>query len=218
MNEPLKLRSPTYAESVALENYKTAMGTALSSADALADKIVTAAFSIGTAYGAAIALVAPKDAQSTFEVVLPFAAIAVAVGLALFAQSRSISLDETNELATIRENIKGTVGAKRLWGRLALVALVAGVILAGWVLHETYGPGAKKDTSSSVTIGLTPAGSKLVKQVCGPRSGTVLRGKASGSESFSSARATVTVGAGTCPNAPGKLVLPRSAIGVVTRK
>lgn len=81
---------PTFREQAVLDAYKEAIKGALDSADAAAEAIATASFSIATAYGALLGLVRPKDASVAVPLVTPifiFAAVAV---LALIARSLGV--------------------------------------------------------------------------------------------------------------------------------
>jgi len=104
-----ELRSETFSEKVVIDSYTAAATGALAAADAVADKIATAGFSIATAYAAVIALVAPKDSKSTMFVVSPFVLLGAAVVLALVAQSIKMSLDPTNDTTVV------LIGSPRLF-------------------------------------------------------------------------------------------------------
>ena len=91
MNQQSELRPPTLAENLAIEGYKTAITTALASVNGVCDKIVTAAFSVATAFGAVVALVAPKESPAPLLMALPFLLFAAAVALALYAQSIAVA-------------------------------------------------------------------------------------------------------------------------------
>jgi hypothetical protein len=214
MSEEPALRAPTFAETVSLDNYKAAMGNALSAADSLADKVVTASFSVATAYGAVVALVAPKDSSSPLLILAPFIALGVAVALALFAQSLGISLTDTDDLGTIRTRINSMISSKRLWGRLALVALAAGIVIAGYAVRETYGPAATSTGSTTVRVWLTPAGTNLVARVCGGGRVTELAGQVDNADQLTDSRVPITVDAKACPAGKGTILLPQRAIAV----
>jgi hypothetical protein len=62
----------TFEEQTAVTAYEKAVSDALSAADSAAEKLITAAFSIATAYGALVALVAPKEETRSLVLGLPF--------------------------------------------------------------------------------------------------------------------------------------------------
>jgi hypothetical protein len=208
----VELRAPTFSESVAIENYTSAMKGALSSADSLADKIVTAAVSVGTAYGAAIALVAPKDSPAPWEALAPLAALATALGLALYAQSIGISIAADEGLETIQKKVSDVISAKRNWARAALGALVLGLMLAGAILYAKYGPNAEKEaTPTAVRLYFTPAGTTVIKRACAKDLNEMIV-KVDDLKQLTEERIKVTVGPPDCPSNAGTLVLPQRAI------
>jgi hypothetical protein len=206
------LRTPTYAETISIESYKTSAGTALSDANSFADKIVTAAVSIASAYGAVIALVAPKGDPSPIAVAGPFVALAVAVAAALYAQSIGVNLDPTNDLDTIRSRIVSSVSSKRIWAGAGLFLLAVGMVWAGIVVHDTYGKPAK-DESKAATLFLTSDGAKLVRTACGS-SVTQIDGKVGSASALADKRVALKVSAKDCPGGAGTLSLPQTAITV----
>jgi hypothetical protein len=205
------LRGETFSEKVAIDSYTAAASGALASTDGVGDKITTAAFSIATAYGAVIALVSPKDSRSPPLVVSPFVFLAIAVVLGLIAQSVKVDLTPTNDTGVIASRIDSTLSGKRKLLALAMVALVAGLILSGVAVYKTYGPGAAKTPSTSVSIWLTPAGKQLVEDSCG-NSATPFVGTVNGTDALSGTSVAVTVTKAQCPKGGGTLVLPRRAI------
>ena len=119
--------------------------------DSVADKVVTAAFSVATAYGAVIVLIAPKDSQTPWQAVIPFVPLALAMGLALYAQS-DWDRDRRDGRCGDRPDArsKHELAGKRKRGRWSLAALVAALLAAGWVVYWFYGPSAKADEPSLV--------------------------------------------------------------------
>jgi hypothetical protein len=196
---------------VSIDAYTAAATGALAAADGVGDKIATAGFSIATAYAAVIALVAPKDARSPIFVVLPFVLLAAAVVLALVAQSVPVSLDPTNDTQVIADRISSTISTKRQWLFGGIVALVAGLIVGGVAVYETYGPGADSKPNTPVSIWLTPVGRQLVTAACGT-SANPLVGAVKGTEALSASTVPVIVAQAQCPKGAGTLVLPRRAI------
>src|SRR5256885_11469213 len=106
---PGKPRPPYYNESVLLDAYKEAIKGALAAADTAADKILTAAFSLTTAYGALVALAQPKAGSTPIVILLPFLPFACAAVLAVLALLPSVSVAATNELAKVTGAVSGTL-------------------------------------------------------------------------------------------------------------
>lgn len=207
-----ELRPPTYSEQVAIDTYKTVAGSALSDASAFGDKVVTAAVAVGTAYGAVIALVSPKDTPSDLKMVAPFIALAIALAFSLWAQRAGISITHSDDLDKIRTDIEDTLKAKRFRGGLGLAALVVGLVIAGTAVNDAYG-GDDKDETKPATLWLSTPGEALVKTACGS-SGDSLEGRVAGAEVLRAKYVVIKVDASACPEAAGTLVLPASAIRV----
>jgi hypothetical protein len=210
------LRAPTFAESIAIDNYKAATGAALTSADAVSDKVVTAAFSVATAFGAIVALVAPKDSAPGLLLALPFLLLAVAVGLALWAESIAVPINLQNDLGTVKTNVENTVKSKRNWSRGALIMLAVGMLAAGLVLVDRYRAPAKTE-AAQVSVWLTPAGTKAVAKVCGAAVPTPLTGTVSGPSGLTSDRVELTPTAGTCGAGRRTLVIQQKEIALASR-
>jgi hypothetical protein len=217
VGDEVELRSLLFDETVAIDNYKEAAKAALSSASDVADKIVTAAFSVATAYGAAVALVKPKDSSSPLLIVAPFAALALTVGLALYAQSIGVSTKTTTTTEQAKSIVAGAITKKRLFTWLALAVLVAGMLVAGIAVYSTYRPTAGK-TTKTVTVWLTPAGTKLVDQACKAQNVTQITGEVDDLTDLSSKRIEIAVGASACAAGAGTLVLPQTAVSVASSK
>lgn len=214
MND-VNLRSLTISEQVALENYKGASKEALSAASSVADKIVAAAFSFATAYGAVIALVAPEEAPEPVVAALPFVFFALAAGLALWGQSRGVGLTNSTEVADLEKAVNGAVVAKRRWSQGALALLVIGVIVAGVIMHDNYAEPAQGDSSIAVEAWLTPAGKVFVGNACGGAEVTKLRGTVESKEALSAMRVGLTVAKAMCPAGAGTLYFgQRMLVGV----
>jgi hypothetical protein len=208
-----ELQSLTFAQHVVVEGYKAAAAKAVSDADTLADKIVTASFSVATAYGAVVALVTPKDSQSPTLIVAPFVVIALAIGLALLAQSFTLPLEVSNDFATVKSNLASTTTKKRWTGRGALAVLAIGVALAGYAIYETYGPGAEDKPSTSVQLWLTPAGNTVMTKACGSSTSPV-SGLVDGTSALSETRVEVELDTTSCPDGAGTVVLSQKAISI----
>lgn len=207
------LRAPTFAESVAIDNYKGAVTGALASADSVSDKIVTAAFSVATAFGAIVALVTPKDSTSSYLIALPFILLAGAVGAALYAESLAVPINLSDDLATVKTSVDTTISSKRLAGRVALVALALGMLGAGLVLASTY-RSSSKSTSTTVSLWLTAAGDRAVKLACGNGFVSPLRGTVSDPSKLSGATISIKVEKSSCANGTATIVLPAKAVSL----
>ena len=212
MNQQSELRPPTLAENLAIEGYKTAITTALASVNGVCDKIVTAAFSVATAFGAVVALVAPKESPAPLLMALPFLLFAAAVALALYAQSIAVAPIARNTVEDAESSVKTAVDDKQWLARAAIILLVAGMASAAWVIYKTYRPST--ESASDATLWLSPPGTKLVAQACGTRNATQLQGKV---EDFSAKPVEVEVDESACPSGAGTLLLPRTAIAVARK-
>lgn len=134
---------PTFREQAVLDAYKEAIKGALESADAAAQAIATASFSIATAYGALLGLVKPKDAAVAVPLVTPILIFAAAALLALIARSLGVRTAlQPNTVAGVANDIGRTVWAKRIVGWVALAALAAALIVAGLLVEAAYAPAA----------------------------------------------------------------------------
>jgi heme A synthase len=214
MTTPPQLRAPTFDEAVAIDNYKAASKEALSAANSVTDKIVTAAFSIATAYGAVIALVAPEETPSPLAVAIPFALLAIAVGTALYGQSIGIDLSGDDEVDKLQGIVNNTVKSKRRWSRGALIALALGVLAAGILLRDAYAKPATPESPVSVRVWLNPHGVKALEKTCGPH-GPSIAGKVKSIEGFEKRSIPLEVTAAACPSGAGTVVLRRRQVTVV---
>jgi hypothetical protein len=204
----------TFSESVIVDNYRAAVGGALAAADSVADKVVTAAFAVATAYGAVITLVAPKDLQTPWQAAVPFVPLALAVGVALLTQSIGISVQPTDAVDAVRKNTINAIRWKRLLGGVSLVVLAIALVTAGWVVYSFYGPSAQTDEETPVAaeLFLTPAGTSAIERVCGNADVTVVRGQVNGAEALTSPRVSLELTKAECPSGAGTVVLPQRMI------
>jgi hypothetical protein len=207
------LRAPTFDEQIAIDDYKSAMSNALSSADTAADKIVTAGFSFATAYGAVVALVQPKGSTAPEIIAAPFAVLVLAVASALWAQSAGIAVDAQTTTADVRSRVTTAIEKKRLRNRAGLALLVVAMALAGTVLYSTYRPAAS--TSTTVTLWLSPTGAALVDKACNTKQASQITGRVKSLSDLSSKLVPVAVDGTGCPNGAGTLLIPQSGISVV---
>jgi hypothetical protein len=212
------LRAPTFNEEVAIDNYKAASKDSLSSATSVADKIVTAAFSIGTAYGAVIALVAPKDTPAPLVAAIPFALLALAIVSALYAQSIAVAVAGTDDLDSLTSAVNDTAHKKRKWGRIALALLTAGIIATGIIIREEYSEPAKEGSPEPVEVLLTESGAQSVGSACGTAGQDRIMGTVEDADSFSADPLQLTVTEDACRDAPGTLSLPKTAVALVSQQ
>jgi hypothetical protein len=214
---PPTLRAPTFDETVAAENYKGASKEALASANSVADKLVAASFSFATAYGAVIALVAPEGSPEPIVVAIPFILFAAAAGCALWAQSEGLALQGTADLAQLRESVNGLIATKRRLSRVALGALVLGVILAGLVVRGNYAEPAKANAAVDVLVFFSPSGRAFVQSACGAPFST-LHGTVENTAALSEERVGLAVTKKKCPPQGGVLYLSQRQIAGVRVK
>jgi hypothetical protein len=138
----IKLRPVSLEEEIALEAYREAIKAGLASADGAADKILTAALSIGTAYAGLLALVKPEKEAAPTVLALPFIAFGVAALFGAWALSKGVqSLSELN-VDKVRSAVDDTLKAKRLRIGVGILGIVAGLGLAAFVVFSAYGAGA----------------------------------------------------------------------------
>ncbi|CUR59165.1 membrane hypothetical protein [metagenome] len=136
---PPGIRPLNFDEGVFVEAYKEAVSQALESSDAACGTIVTACFSILTAYGAALALITPKDAQADLVVLSPFALLGLGAVAGLIGKASGISLETVKEVEEAKSEIKAAVRAKRLWAYISVGLAFLGVGAAGYVIFASYG-------------------------------------------------------------------------------
>jgi hypothetical protein len=211
-----EVRSLYFDELLAIESYKKATSDALGAADGVADKVVTAAFSIATAYGAVVALVAPKDGASPIEIVAPFACLAIAVVLALVAQSVGVSMVSGKTTAKlVRSTVQSALAWKRGISRSGLVVLAAAMVVAGLVVYDTYRPTA--GTKTTVTVWLSTAGTRLVSDACREADVAQITGQVGDLSALSAKRVQLDVDGTQCKAGAGTLILPQAAITIARK-
>jgi len=135
----VSLRPLQFDEEVYVKAFPEAISKALEASDGACGTILTASFSIATAYGAAIALVAPKEAQSPTLVLTPFVVLAVAVIVAMIGKAAGVSLKKVETVEAARTSIKRAVWTKRIASWIAIVFLATGMVVAGVVINATFG-------------------------------------------------------------------------------
>lgn len=134
-----RLRGLTLEEEIALEAYREATKAGLSSADGAADKVLTAAISIASAYAALLALVKPEKEAAPIVLALPLLALGAAAAAAAWALVRGVPSLSKLDVAAVRDAVDNTVGDKRLWTGIAVFLLILALAVAAWVVLETYG-------------------------------------------------------------------------------
>lgn len=203
-----ELRAPTLAESAAIKTYTAAVEGSLKSTDDTGDKLATAAVSVATAYGAVIALVAPKDSTAAVIVALPFAAFAVGLVLGLWTQSLGISAKPEDALPALQSSVEDLVKRKRCLNRIALIVLGLGLVGAGVVVADKYQTPQK--TSATAVVWLSPLGQADVGTACSKQL-TMITGNVDPS-TLTSAWVAIEKPMPQCPGAGNTLVLPANAI------
>jgi hypothetical protein len=144
----VNLRPVSLEEEIALEAYREAIKAGLASADGAADKILTAALSIGTAYAGLLALVKPEKEAAPTLLALPFIALGIAALCAAWALSRGVKSLSQLKVDAVRGAVDDTLKSKRLWTGLAVLGIVAGLGLAAIVVFSAYGAGAVSPVAS----------------------------------------------------------------------
>ena len=198
---------PLYtSEDMALQAFKDATTKALDSADGACGTILTASFSIVTAYGAAVALVTPKGNPTPILLLAPFIAISLAAAAALVGKAAGVKLSgDWDDLDQDRSSIRKAVTLKRAASWTAVACLAIGMVVAGWVLLEHFGQ--PEEAAGDQVVGLTGPGKRLFEQACGVRA-EELSGKVSVSGDFT----TVTLaGPATC-GGTSSVTLPSNAV------
>jgi hypothetical protein len=166
VSPPVTLEPPTFEQFLVVETYKDSYKTSISSLNGSCEKIVTAAFSIATAYGALIALVKPADDIPGWAVAAPILVLTAAAVLGLIGHARGMSDMPTNDFSQVRDELKTTIDAKRFWAGLAIACLAVAVVFGGVVTYLRYGTPADASTTSTVEVSLTVTGQKAVAKLC----------------------------------------------------
>jgi hypothetical protein len=197
-----------WEDKVFIDSHKTAIEKAIESADAACGTVLTACFSLVTAYGAAIALVAPKDEQAPFLVVSPFVLLALGAVIALVGKAAGITMDTFVTTVDVRQAVKTTVHTKRVASWAAVASAAGGVVLAGIVLFATYGE-PDEPAPGDAEIVLTSEGSEQIAQACGDAA-TSVRGRVS----FADAWVTIELSGDALAecNVGDKLTLPSTSV------
>jgi hypothetical protein len=208
-------RPLTYTEETARVAYEKAISDSLTSATSSAEKLLTAAFSIATAYGALIALVAPENETKSWILGLPFLPLMGAAIAAMVALTLGISADITNDIEKLTERIENSVKAKRIPSWIALGFMVVAVAIAAWVVVDRYGGGATPTGDTSVTIWVTPSQAKELASVCGTPTASISGLTAEDGLESTAPLLTLKPEAGSCGD-HAQLVIPKARVVAVS--
>ena len=200
-----------WEDEVFIDVHKTAVEKALESSDGACGTILTACFSLATAYGAVIALVAPKDQQAPLLVVAPFVLLVAGAVVALIGKAAGISLDRFATTGQVKKLVEDAVGQKRKASWWAVGFAAAGVILAGIVVFATYSEPDEFAAENSEII-LSNAGKAHVADVCGDEAESVF-----GNATFSERWVTIELNDESTANCGGvmTLTLPAASVAYV---
>lgn len=167
------LEDLTWEDQVLIDTHKAALEKALESGDGACGTIVTACFSLATAYGAVIALVAPKDKQAPLLVVAPFLLLAGGAVVALVGKATGISLDRFATTKQVKRLVEQAIRAKRKASWWAVGLAATGVCLAGYVVFATYGEPATPAVKNSEIV-FTAVGKTQFASACGAAADSVV--------------------------------------------
>jgi hypothetical protein len=210
------LEPPTFGQVVYIDSYQEGIKAALASADSACEKILTAAISLTTVYGAVIALVAPKEKAADIWVTLPFVGFAAAVVICMWAQSKGIEFAQDDKVSTVKEKITGIINSKRGLARLAVVVLAASLVGAGVIVNKEYGKPPTDAGADKVAVTLSPEALEVLSKSCDGTQNPV-RGEIKKSE-FPGDLVAITVGAGDCPAGAQTFSLPRESVALVVKE
>lgn len=200
------------SEAIAVQAFKDATTKAIDSADGACGTILTASFSIVTAYGAAVALVAPKDDPSPMLVLTPFIAISIATIAALVGKAGGVKMSGNwDDVGETQDAIQEAVRTKRVASWAAVVLLALGMVVAGWVLFEHFGQ-SEAGTGEQV-VGLTVSGQELFDRACAAPSEQI-HGDVSIDGDFTT---IVLAEPGVCAGT-SSVTLPSSAVAYVRKR
>lgn len=168
-----KLTPLSFEQSMLVETYREGYKASITSANGSCEKITTGAFTLATAYGALIALVVPEDAVPGWLVAAPIVVFVVAAVLALAGHLVGQDGTPTAEYADIQNDVKSTLRRKRIWARVAIGVLAAGICFGGIITYVQYGSSAETSAQTS-RVELTTDGRELVSSLCDDITGATL--------------------------------------------
>lgn len=164
----------TISEQAILDAYRETLKGSVASTDSGTGTVLTAAFSIATAYGALIGLVAPTDQPSSVAVGIPFAVFGAAAVLAMIALVQGIKVAAHPTSDELISPFKSLLLRKRLLAGAAVAALAAAIIVSAVVVINAYGPGAQGPTEHAKVIAVVPDnGTDAISAACPGATGSV---------------------------------------------
>lgn len=204
-----------FSEMALIDAYREAVKGGLAALNGVADKVLTAAFSLATALAAVIGLVTPKDEPGPLAVAAPFAAFALAALAALIALLFHVSPADRPTSAEITQPIKNALFAKRVCVSIGVALLAAGTGIAVSVLVNAYGPGAKASAPGTTIVAVPPEkGVDAISLACPGSDGSV-----SGTLDLDSLKddfIEISVQAGLCGEASTTLRIPKEQVRVLS--
>lgn len=135
----ITLRAATLHEQVVLDAYREAIKGMLASADSAAEKVLTGAFSLATAYGALVALVKPETSAAPVVVGVPFLLFGLAALAGMWALSAGVAIESTDDVDAVRTAVATVNDTKRFRTAASVVVLAAAVVISGGVIVISYG-------------------------------------------------------------------------------
>ena len=133
------VRSPTMGEAALFEAYAEAIKTALAGANSAADKVLTACFSIGTAYVALIGLVQPDKTPSPVVILLPVGILAIAAGLAAVGLAANVELGDPRTVADVKVTLESVIKTKQITSIGAVIVAGIAIVVGAFVVNDVYG-------------------------------------------------------------------------------
>jgi hypothetical protein len=197
-----------WQQKVFIDSHKAAIEKAIESSDGACGTVLTACLSLATAYGAAIALVAPTDERAPLLVVTPFVLLAAGAVVALLGKAAGISLGEFATTGQVRSAVASAVEAKRRASWVAVGLAAVGVIFAGWVIFTTYGQ-PEGQTAGKTEIVFSDAGQAQFDAACGAQARPVR-----GSVTFDERWVTINLDNSTAESCAGidTVTVPASSV------
>lgn len=164
-----------FSEKALIDAYTDAIKGGLTALNGVADKVLTAAFSLATALAAVIGLVSPKDEPGPIATGAPFVGFALAALAALIALVFYVSPAEKPTSDEVTKPIKDALFAKKVSVLAAVVLLAAATATAVLVVLDAYGPRAAKRQSPDTTIvAISPEkGADAISLACPASKGSI---------------------------------------------
>lgn len=202
-----------FSQRIVVDSYTEGIKSSLASSDSACEKILTAAISLTTVYGAVIALVAPKDEVADIVTAIPFIGFGLAALACMWGQSCGIEVAKDQLMSTVNRNHKTVVQKKRWAARGAVFALAVSLIVAGFVLSDQYGKQPQESGSRQASITLSEEVYRTLSQRCDGIKNPV-RGELD-DEGVSSSSATMTIKVKDCPSGPVEFAVPVASVTLV---